>query len=467
MDTFAHYHLAEDATIISPTLPGEKSKELLRYQRETEGDIVSYPKHMPIAIKRAKGAIIEDVDGNQFIDFFSGCGVLNVGHSNEDVLEAMRQQQNELIHALDFPTQNKADLIAKIMEHVPAQVRNRFKISFCSPSGSDAVEAAIKLAKLKTGRNTIIAFQGSYHGMSSGSLAATSNNRLRQNVEGLMPNVHFVPYGYCYRCPFKKDPASCSLDCADYLHSLLENPHSGISKPAAIILEPIQCEGGNIIPPAGFVNKVIGIARKFDVLVIVDEIQTGFFRTGEFLATQHNEAVADIYTISKGLGGIGLPLSAILYNKDIEAWGTGKHTGTFRGNQLSIAASRGAFDFVVNKNVKAHARHMAGYLMEKLYLLASENRYVGEIRGKGLLIGIELVKDRVTKEPYPELVKRIRKQCFQKGLLFEVGGHYDNVIRFIPPLIITERIVDNAMAIFQSCFEECCETEKSEPVYES
>jgi diaminobutyrate-2-oxoglutarate transaminase len=453
MEKFESFHLGEKASIISGEVPGKRSKELLALQRTIEGNIVSYPRNMPIAIDRARGAILEDVDGNRFIDFFSGAAVLNVGHCNPYVLEYVRKQQEKLIHALDFPTENKLHLIQKILDRLPVDKKDEFKVSFCGPSGSDAVEAAIKLAKIKTGRDGIIAFHGSYHGMTSGALSVTSNVKLRK-VNSLLPNITYIPYSYCYRCPFNKEAHSCNFDCAEYLKYVLENPHSGIVKPAAIILEPIQGEGGTIIPKEGFLEKIVKIASDNDVLVIFDEIQCGFFRTGDFWGFEHSNVFPDIITMSKGLGGVGFPISAIIYNRKIEAWGPGDHIGTFRGNQVSIAAGNGAFDFIGEYEVAKHTREIGEYLIGKLEVLKDTFPFIGEVRGRGLMIGIEYVKDRFSRAPDPQIVKKIRANCFQNGLLFETGGHYNNVIRFLPPLIVTREIVDNALRIFENAHQE-------------
>lgn len=452
---FKEFHLSNNANIVSDRLPGVESQRLIAAQKQYEGDIVSYPRRMPIALKRAKGAIVEDVDGNMFIDFFSGAGVLNVGHCNPEVLEYVAEQQKNLIHALDFPTENKSALISKILDHLPAQLREEYKVSFCGPSGSDAVEAAIKLAKLKTGRASIVAFQGSYHGMTSGALALTSATSFKENLRSLMPDVHFIPYSYCYRCPFHKNQATCHQDCADYFLEVLRNPHSGISHPAAVILEPLQGEGGNIVPNPGFLERIVKIARAYDVVTIFDEVQSGFFRTGEFLASYNSTAVPDIYLLSKGLGGVGFPISAIVYNRSIEVWGPGKHIGTFRGNQVSIAAGNGAFDFAEKHSLSDHVDQVSKYLIDKLKEIARESTCIGDVRGLGLMIGVEFVRDKMTKAPFPEIVKQIAERCFQKGLLFEVGGHYNNVIRLVPPLIINEEIVDNAMEILASSVRAC------------
>lgn len=453
-DKFAAFHLADNAKIISDTVPGERSKQLLAIQNDLEGSIVSYPKGMPMAVRRAKGAIIEDVDGNLFIDFFSGAGVLNVGHCNAYVLDYVKKQQEELIHMLDFPTENKLQLIEKILGHIPENIRHEYKVSFCGPTGADAVEAAIKLAKYKTGREGVIAFQGSYHGMTSGALAATSYVKLRSRLHSLVPNIHFIPYSYCYRCPFKKQAHSCQLDCAEYLKYILENPHSGVAKPAAILLEPIQGEGGTVIPAGGFLEKIVEIAHEHDIVVIFDEIQCGFYRTGDFWAFQDTKTFPDIITMSKGLGGVGFPISAIIYNKAIEAWSSGDHVGTFRGNQVSIAAGNGAIDFIKQYEVATHVHEMGEYLYARLHKLKATSSVIGDVRGRGLFIGIEYVKDPVSKKPDPDIVKKIKSICFANGLLFESGGHYNNVIRFIPPLIVTRSIIDNALAIFEKAHHE-------------
>lgn len=447
MHQFTPFHLCESPKIVSKHIPGEESQRLLKLQQEIEGNIVSYPRNIPIAIKRAKGAIIEDVDGNCFIDFFAGAGVLNLGHSNEEVLSYVEKQQKELIHALDFPTENKLSAIQKILAHLPEALRGEYKVNFVGPTGSDAVEAAIKLAKIKTRRDTIIAFTGGYHGMSATALALTSDVSFRQGISSLVPNIHFVPYPYCYRCTFKKQPDNCEMDCLNYLQMVLENGHSGVPKPAAIILEPIQGEGGNIKPRAGYLEALIRLAHKHDVLVIFDEIQSGFFRSGEFLSFMHSDAVPDIITISKGLGGVGFPIAGIIYKRDIEAWGPAAHIGTFRGNQVSLAAANGAFDFVDKYNLNEHTREMSAYLFAGLEALKTSFPCIGEVRGEGLMIGIEFVKDRESRIPDPQGVKEFRQHCLQRGLIFEVGGHYNNVVRLVPPLIITPAIIDAALEV--------------------
>ena len=464
MYDFSKYHLCEEPRIISPTLPGKRSRQLLRVQRQIEGSIVSYPRNFPIAIKRAKGAIIEDVDGNRLLDFFAGAGVLNLGHCNEEVLEYVENQQKLLIHALDFPTDNKLKAIQRILGALPEAIQKDYKVSFGGPTGSDAVEAAVKLAKMKTGRENIIAFTGGYHGMTTGALALTSDVRYRKKLPSLLPNVHFTPFPYCYRCPLSLKPASCGLRCLNYLKNILENSNSGISKPAAIILEPIQGEGGNIPAPKGFLEDLILLARRHEVLVIFDEIQSGFFRSGQFLAFMNaTELSPDIITISKGIGGVGFPLSGLIYKKSVEAWGPGDHIGTFRSNQVSLAATNGAFAFVEKYKVKEHAEAMGKKLMDELLKLKKGFPQIGDVRGKGLMIGLEFVEGYESKKPNPIFTEAFKNACFQKGLLFEVGGHFSNVIRMVPPLIITPKIIDAAIGIIKLVLTQLAE-KKLEPL---
>ncbi len=455
MVSLEHFHLSEEARIITPNLPGKKSSKLLELQNQIEGKVVSYPRSMPIAIRRAKGSIIEDVDGNYFLDFFGGAGVLNVGHCNEFVLEYVKAQQDELIHALDFPTENKLDLIQKILAKLPENLRYKYKVSFGGPTGSDAVEAAMKLAKIKTGRDGIISFTGGYHGMSAGALAVTSDTSFRNNISSLMPQVHFAPYSYPYRNKSQQNRTNTAINEIDFFWNMLNNTHWGITKPAAILIEPLQGEGGNIVPEKGYLEELVRIAHEKDVLVIFDEIQCGFYRTGNFFEFMNTKAVPDIITFSKGFGGVGFPISGLIYKKEIEAWGPGAHIGTFRGNQVSIAAARGALDFVEKFNIEEHTKTVSSYLMNKLEGLQTNNSFIGEVRGRGMMIGVEFVKDKTTKEPFPEFLQSFREHCFQRGLLFEVGGYFGNVLRFVPPLITTLKQIDNAIDIMRVSLETC------------
>jgi len=398
-----------------------------------------------MAIQRAKGATVEDVDGNLYIDFFGGAGVMNVGHSNPPVVQAVTQQIAELTHALDFPTPSRKLLIEKLSQLLPRQLS---RVSFGGPTGSDAVESAVKLAKFNTKRQPVIAFEGSYHGMTTGALSLTSGRHFREPFLPLAPEVHFVPYAYCYRCPFNQTPDKCSLDCAQYLDHVLEDPHSGVGKPAAVIVEPIQGEGGSIVPPEQFIPKVREICDKHEVLMIADEVQSGFCRTGKMFAFEHTNTVPDIVTMSKALGGIGLPISGIAYREKLNTWPAAQHIGTFRGNVAAYAGGAAALEFMVTTDLADHALHLGERMLSSLKTFENDSSIVGDVRGKGLMLGVELVKDKASKEPAPEAARKVRSECHRRGLLIEIGGHYNNVARFLPPLVLTDELAQKGLAIF-------------------
>ena len=448
--TFDDYHFP-DAPRINGELPGDKSKFLLGEQERLEGNARSYPRGIPVAFDEGRGATIKDVDGNVFIDFFGGAGTLNVGHSHPSVLDAAIAQQKKLIHTLDFPTERRNRLLHILKSVIPAGLRERVKFQFGGPTGSDAVESALKLARYNTKRSTIVAFQGSYHGMTAGALGVTSNTSLKKHQPSA--DVQFMPYPYCYRCPLGLERDSCGLACAKYVDNALSNSHSGVNPPAAILIEPIQGEGGTIIPPDGYLDEVRAIADKHETVLIFDEIQSGFCRTGEMFASEHFGVTPDIMTMSKALGGIGYPLSCIAYDSKLDTWGPGSHIGTFRGHQVAMAAGAEAISFMKDVSLHRYAAELGEYMLGALREFARSSEVIGDVRGKGLMLGVEIVKDKQTKEPWPELVRHIRRQCYRKGLLVEVGGHYSNVVRFLPPLVLTRELADKGLDIFIKAVE--------------
>lgn len=431
--------------------PGPESQQYLAYQRSHESSSVSYPKGMPMAIQRAKGATVEDVDGNLYIDFFGGAGVMNVGHSNPAVVQAATAQLGELTHALDFPTPSRRRLIENLSALLPSELS---RVSFGGPTGSDAVESAVKLAKYNTKRHPIIAFEGSYHGMTTGALSLTSGRHFREPFLPLLPEVHFVPYAYCYRCPFNKTPDKCGLECAEYLNHVLEDPHSGVGKPAAIIVEPIQGEGGSIVPPERFMPRIREICDQHEAVMIADEVQAGFCRTGKMFSFEHSNTIPDVITMSKALGGIGLPISGIAYREKLDTFPVAQHIGTFRGNVTAYAAGAAALEFMVTTNLAAHAASLGERMLTSLKEFEKGSEIVGDVRGKGLMLGIEFVKDKGTKEPAPKYARDVRSACHQRGLLMEIGGHYNNVARFLPPLVLTEDLAQKGLSIFMDVVQE-------------
>lgn len=444
-----------EAPLIKVMPPGPISKELLEFQSQHESSAVSYPRGLPMAISRAKGATVEDVDGNVYIDFFGGAGVMNVGHSNPVVLDTASRQIHELTHGLDFPHPARRKLVEILLSLLPSTLNRLF---FGGPSGSDAVEAAVKLAKYNKKRLPLVAFEGSYHGMTSGALSLSSGLSFKEDFLPLLPEVHFVPYAYCYRCAFGRRQESCNLECANYLDHILEDPHSGVGKPAAVIVEAIQGEGGTVVPPDTFLPKLREICARHEVLLIADEVQAGFCRTGKMFGFEHAGIVPDIVTLSKALGGAGFPISCVAYSADLNIWPPGKHIGTFRGNAVAYAAGHAALRFMLENNLAEHASKLGRQMLSSLKSLEKDSGIVGEVRGKGLMLGIEMVHDRASKEPAPDLAQKIRTLCHRRGLLIEIGGHYHNVARFLPPLILTENLALKGLKIFTEALKD---TEKS------
>lgn len=446
-----------EAPRVMGTVPGPKSRKALETQRKFESNVVSYPRAIPIAFEEGKGATIKDMDGNVYVDFFSGAGVLNVGHCNPEVLRAVHEQEQKLIHALDFPTRPRLDLIQKLVSIAPGEMRNNSRVFFGGPTGSDAVEAAMKLAKFDTKRSGVIAFEGGYHGMTSGALSLSSGKKFKRDFIPLLPEVHFLPYAYCYRCPFgKKDalPGDGCRQCADNVRRVLDDPHSGVVTPAAMLVESVQGEGGSIVPPTDFVSDLREISTDYGIVLVDDEIQAGMGRTGKMFACEHSGTTPDITTISKGLGGIGFPLSAGMCLEKFDRWPPGSHIGTFRGQAVAMAAGHAALNFIEKYRVLEHATAIGEHMLKRLNALKDSSRIIGDVRGRGLMLGIEFVKDVTTKEPGQEIAQEVRKRCYQKGLIVEVGGHYDNVVRFLPPLIITQDLADRGLDVFSEAVKE-------------
>lgn len=450
---FENLHFSEAPKIVIKP-PGPKSRELCRKQDKFETIAVSYPKNVPIAFEEGKGATLKDVDGNIYIDFFGGAGVLNVGHCNPEVIEAAKKQMEKFTHSLDFPTPIRMALVDELLSILPGNLKNNAKLFFVAPTGSDAIESAIKLAKFNTKRVGIISFEGGYHGMTSGALTVTANKKFKRNFIPLIPEVHFIPYAYCYRCVFGKEYPDCDLECARYLEHVLEDPESGVVDPAAILMEAVQGEGGSIPAPEKFIIEVQSIANEHSIPLIVDEIQAGMCRTGKMWACEHSGITPDIMSISKGIGG-GFPLSLLAFDKNFDIWEKGAHVGTFRGHVVAMAAAVATLRFIKKYQLWNYVAKLSDEVFfPRLEELKNESKYIGDVRGKGLMIGIEFVKDKKSKKPWPEIVREVQKACYEKGLVTEVGGHYSNVIRFLPPLVLTRKLAETGLDIFAEAVKE-------------
>ncbi len=451
-EPFEELHFSP-APAISGPVPGVRSQRMLAEQAALESRARSYPRAVPVAFEEGRGATLRDVDGNTYIDFFAGAGALNLGHGHPAVARAASEQQQRLVHALDFPTAPRLRLMRRLKQILPGALRRTGRFHFGGPTGSDAIEASLKLVRAHTGRRPLVAFEGSYHGMTADALSVTSDTNCGGPQE---TSVRFMPFPYCYRCPLGLRPQSCELACAKLLESALEDPYSGLPKPAGVIVEPIQGEGGTIIPPPGWLARVREITRRHDVPLILDEVQTGFGRTGTMFACEHDGVTPDVLVLSKAIGGIGYPLSGIAYDEALDTWEPGAHIGTFRGHQVAMAAGASAIEQIESLALPDRARELGELALALLREAGADDGLpaVGEVRGRGLMLGVELVRDRDSRRPWPELASAVRRACCERGLIIEVGGHHANVARFLPSLVITRELLERGIEIFTEALRE-------------
>ncbi|MQR97310.1 aspartate aminotransferase family protein [Fictibacillus phosphorivorans] len=433
----------------------EMNEKYLKQQEKRESNARSYPRRIPIAIEEAEGIYVKDADGKTYIDCLAGAGTLALGHNHPVVIDAIEKVLHDKrpLHTLDLTTPVKEEFVSEVFDSLPPEFAKRAKIQFCGPTGGDAIEAAIKLVKTATGRRSILSFQGGYHGATHGTMALSGNLGPKQNVQGLMPDVHFMPYPYEYRCPFGIGGEDTWKISANYIENLLYDPESGILPPAAMILEVVQGEGGSIPAPVEWLREIRRITKERNIPLIIDEVQTGIGRTGELFAFQHAGIVPDVVVLSKAIGG-SLPLSVVIYDRELDKWGPGAHIGTFRGNQMAMAAGTATLRHIRQNNLSQHAVELGEKLMLELSILQNEIPEIGDVRGRGLMVGAEIVNPRIptglkgTYAANPELASRIQRECFNRGLILEVGGRHGSVVRFLPPLIITEEQLDEVIAIF-------------------
>jgi diaminobutyrate-2-oxoglutarate transaminase len=431
--------------------PGPKAKALLDRQIKVDSQVLTYPKMIPLVPEKGLGATVMDVDGNYFIDLSGGVGVLNVGHSHPDVIAAIKEQSEIMIHGLDFPGEARVQLSEKLVEIAPEGLKNNCKVFMCGPTGSDAVEAAVKLAKFNSKKPGIISFEGGWHGVSGAGLAATGKKGVRDIFLPVMPEVFHVPYAYCYRCAFGLTYPSCDLQCAKFLEHVVRDPDSGATNPGCVLIEPVQGEGGIVVPPNGYLKEVRSICDKYGLILIVDEIQTGFARTGAMFASELSKITPDIMCVSKTMGG-GIPIAAILMKEELDTWGAGAHVGTFRGNLLSSAAGLATIDFIERTNLARRSAELGSSVLDRLEKIGENSRYIGDVRGKGLFIGMEFVKSKAGKEPAPDILQKTVEKCFQKGVMLWKSGRWNNVGRMMPALVITDQLMSQALDIFTEVY---------------
>lgn len=429
-------------------VPGPRAKALI--ERDTQVLSPSYTRGYPLVVSRAEGAIVEDVDGNRFLDFNAGIAVCATGHCHPKVVAAIQSQAASLIHmsGTDFYYENMVDLAEKLARSMPDASPHRV---YFGNSGTEATEAAIKLARYKTGRDKFVAFYGGFHGRTLGSLSLTASKVVQRRGFGpLVPGVYHAPYPDPYRLPTGMTPDDYAAHCLRYIEDTLFRTVLPSEETAAIIVEPIQGEGGYIIPPPSFFEELQALAQRHGILLILDEIQSGFGRTGKMWACEHFQVSPDILTSAKGIAS-GLPLSATIARRDLMDWRPGAHASTFGGNPVAIAAALATFE-LVQTELMQNAANIGQYLLDRMHDWPHRFRSIGVVRGLGLMIGFELVRDQATKERAPALRDQLVNAAFERGLLILGAGQ--NAVRLCPPLIISRDQADFAVSTLEECLQD-------------
>lgn len=433
---------------VKGVLPGPKARVWV--ERDEEVISRSYTRVYSLVIERAQGNLVYDVDGNCFLDFTSGVGTNPLGHCHPKVVEAIREQIEKFIHlsGTDFYYPSQIKLAERLSTVTPGPGP---KQTFLSNSGTEAIEAAIKLARHHTHRSHFIAFYGGFHGRTMGALSLTASKPVqRKSFAPFLPGVIHVPYGYCYRCPYNLKYPDCNIACVEAIKDTVFRHVVSPEEVAGIVVEPIQGEGGYVVPPPEYHQRLHELAQEYGILYIADEVQTGMGRTGKMTASEHYGVIPDIVALAKGIAS-GMPLGATVAPSRIMDWGPGAHANTFGGHPISCETALVTIDLLLS-GIMNNVTMISHYMMDRLHWMQKKHRLMGDVRGKGLMIGVELVRDRETKEMAVKERNQIIQKCFQKGLL--ILGCGQNVIRFMPPLMIGRQEVDTALSIFEEVLTE-------------
>ncbi len=429
------------------SLPGPKAKAAV----EADDRLISpsYTRSYPLVAKRGRGLRIEDVDGNEFLDFAAGIAVTSTGHCHPEVVAAIQKQAAELIHisGTDFYNEPLTDLAEKLSAVAPMPGPHRF---FYGNSGAEAVECALKLARYHTGRQHIIAFLGAFHGRTMGALSLTASKpQQKRRFAPLVPGVTHVRYPYAYRgCTGgPQEEEEFSLGCARYIEEKIFKTIVPPEEVAAIFVEPIQGEGGYVVAPDNFLRELREICDRHGILLVADEVQSGAGRTGKWWAIEHSGVQPDIVCMAKGIAS-GMPLGVCMSRAEIMDWVPGSHASTFGGNPVSIAAALATID-ILQREAIDNAAKVGAKILERLHGWKKTHALVGDVRGRGLMIGVELVKDKTTREPATALRNRLETLCFEKGLM--ILGCGETSIRLCPPLVVSEEEATVALDILEDC----------------
>lgn len=431
--------------LVTP-LPGPNARSII--ERDAKIMSPSYTRGYPFVMARGEGAIVEDVDGNRFLDFNAGIAVVAAGHAHPRIVAAVQEQAAKFLHmsGTDFYYENMVRLAEKLGAIVPGSGPRRV---YFGNSGTEAVEAAIKMARYHSGRDKFIAFFGGFHGRTMGALSLTGSKAVQRKGFGPMLPVQHIPYAYCYRCAYGQHPDTCHVECVKVIEDQLFKTILPAEEVAAIVVEPIQGEGGYLVPPRKFHEELRRIADKYGILLIHDEVQSGMGRTGRMFASEHFGAAPDIVTIAKGIAS-GLPLAATVARAGIMDWKPGAHASTFGGNPVAVEAALATIE-LLEESLLRNATEIGAHILHRIQSWPQRFRCVGDVRGLGLMIGFELVKDQATKERAPELRNQLELLAFERGLL--ILGCGQNSIRLCPPLVITKDQADYAVDTLERCLE--------------
>ncbi len=434
--------------VMKTALPGPLASELIGIDKRYVSP--SYTRVYPLVADKARGLWIEDVDGNVFLDFTAGIAVCATGHCHPRVVEAIKDQAERLLHmsGTDFYYTPQITLAEKLTSVVPGAGEKKV---FFGNSGAEAVEAAFKLARFHTRRDLNIAFFGAFHGRTMGALSLTASKTIqKKHYHPFVPGITHIPYAYCYRCKYGLSYPACGIECVRWIEETLFRTVMPPEEVAAIFVEPIQGEGGYIVPPLEFHRELSRIARTYGILYVADEVQSGMGRTGKMFALEHFGVSPDIIALAKGIAS-GLPLGAMIARADIMDWEAGSHASTFGGNPVSCQAALATIQ-LLEEELMANAKVQGERLMAGLKRLQDSFECIGDVRGKGLMVGVELVKDRFTKERAGDWRNGIIQKAFQKGLLLLGCG--ENTLRFCPALTVSAEELDVCLSIFEEALRE-------------
>jgi len=426
------------------TPPGPKARDLVKKDERLISP--SYGRFYPLVVDSGKGCIIRDVDGNEYIDFNSGLVCMNVGHNHPRVVAAIKNQCDRFLHYsnTDFFYKETLDIAERLVEITPGS--DEKKVYFGN-SGAEAIEAAIKLAKWHTRRQLFIGFISAFHGRTVGALSLTASKPTqKRHFSPLMPGVTHVPYPYCYRCPFKLTYPECHYWCVDFIDEYVLQKYVPPEDTAAVVVEPIQGEGGYVVPPPEYFQRLKKIIDKYGLLLIDDEVQCGMGRSGKWFAIEHWNVEPDILCTSKALAS-GLPLGATVAKAKVMDWVAGSHASTFGGNPLSCVAASAVIDTIKEEKLLDNAAKQGAHIMKRLGELKEQCEIVGDVRGKGLMIGMEIVENKTSKKPAPQKVSEIMTRSWKRGISVISCGA--STIRVAPPLVITRELVDAALDIIE------------------